>query len=53
MIDSTELTQAVINLHTIARLVEKEFGQEGQLSLDIRRCADRLATVIKPIESKG
>jgi len=36
-----ELVDAVIALHDIARLVEKEIGI-GQLSDDIRNCADRL-----------
>jgi hypothetical protein len=36
-----ELVDAVIALHEIARTVEREIGQ-GQLSDDIRRCADRL-----------
>jgi hypothetical protein len=40
------LEQAVIQLHDVARLIEKEIGT-GQLSEDIRRCADRLASVIK------
>ena len=36
-----ELVDAVIALHDIARTVEKEIGR-GQLSDDIRSCADRL-----------
>jgi hypothetical protein len=36
-----ELVDAVIALHEIARTVEREIGQ-GQLSYDIRKCADRL-----------
>ena len=36
-----ELVDAVIALHDIARTVETEIGQ-GQLSEDIRRCADTL-----------
>ena len=36
-----ELVDAVIALHDIARTVEKEVGR-GQLSDDIRNCADRL-----------
>jgi hypothetical protein len=35
------LVDAVIQLHDIARLVEKEIG-EGNLSHDIRNVADRL-----------
>jgi hypothetical protein len=36
-----ELVDAVIALHEIARTVEQEIGR-GQLSDDIRSCADRL-----------
>jgi hypothetical protein len=36
-----ELVDAVIALHEIARTVEREVGH-GQLSNDIRKCADRL-----------
>lgn len=37
------LSDAVIQLHDIARLVEQQIGQ-GALSDDIRQCADRLHT---------
>jgi hypothetical protein len=40
-----QLKQSVIELHDIARSVEREIGQ-GQLSLDLRDCADRLAMLI-------
>ena len=36
----------VIQLHNIARLVESQIGQ-GQLSADIRGCADRLHELTK------
>jgi len=36
-----EIVDAVIALHDIARTVEREVGR-GQLSDDIRNCADRL-----------
>ncbi len=36
-----DLVDAVIKLHDIARLVENEVG-EGNLSQDIRNCANRL-----------
>jgi hypothetical protein len=36
-----DLIDAVIQLHDVARLVEQEIG-EGNLSHDIRNCADRL-----------
>ena len=39
-----EIEQAIIDLHAIARLVETKIGH-GQLSDDIRRCADTLHTV--------
>ena len=48
-----ELDQVIIDLHNSARQVDKEFGQAGQLSDDIRKCADRLAEVIKRTEMKG
>jgi hypothetical protein len=43
-----DLTDAVIKLHDVARLVERQIGT-GQLSDDIRKCADRLNTLIKEI----
>jgi hypothetical protein len=39
-----EIEQAIIDLHWIASLVEKKIGV-GQLSDDIRQCADRLHVV--------
>jgi hypothetical protein len=39
-----ELIDAVVALHDIARTVEREIGH-GQLSDDIRSCADRLHEV--------
>ena len=39
------LNDAVIQIHNIARLVEKEVGR-GQLSDDIRDCADRLHKLV-------
>jgi hypothetical protein len=36
-----ELIDAVIALHDIARTIEREIGR-GQLSDDVRSCADRL-----------
>ena len=47
-----QVIEQVIKLHDIARIVEQEIGQ-GQLSEDIRKCADRLSTLVKPLkESK-
>lgn len=40
------LDEAVMELHNIARLVEKEIGL-GLLSEDIRDCADRLHKLVK------
>ena len=42
------LEEATIQLHDIARAVEKQIGT-GQLSEDIRKCADRLNTLIKEV----
>lgn len=44
-----DLDQAVIDLHNIARLVESDVGI-GQLSIDIRKCADRLTVLLNPIK---
>lgn len=41
-----KLHDSVIHLHEIARIIEQEIGQ-GQLSLDLRDCADRLAMLLK------
>ncbi len=38
--------QEIIDLHLIARKIEKEIGQ-GQLSEDLRKLADRLNDVVK------
>ena len=40
------LDEAVIQLHNVARQVEKEIGR-GQLSDDIRDCADRLHKLVR------
>jgi hypothetical protein len=36
-----DLVDAVITLHDVARLIESAIGR-GQLSDDVRKCADRL-----------
>ena len=41
-----ELEIAVFELHNIARTVEKRIGI-GQLSEDLRKCADRLHALVK------
>ena len=43
-----ELEMAVFELHDIARLLEQHIGQ-GQLSDDVRKCADRLHELLKPL----
>jgi hypothetical protein len=45
MKEKSQLLDAVIQLHNIARTVETEIGR-GLLSDDIRDCADRLHQVI-------
>jgi hypothetical protein len=44
-----ELEYAVIRLHDIARLIEETIGV-GELSKDIRKCADRLNDLNKITE---
>ena len=44
----TNLNQAVINLHDIARLIEQDLGT-GKLSIECRRLADRLSECINPM----
>lgn len=44
----TNLDQAVIDLHNIARTIEQDLGI-GKLSIECRRLADRLSDIIKPI----
>lgn len=46
-IKMTNLDQAVIDLHDIARKIEKDLGT-GKLSIECRRLADRLSEVINP-----
>lgn len=46
------LDQAVIKLHEVARLIEQQLGK-GQLSEDVRECADRLSDLLSPIEKTG
>jgi hypothetical protein len=41
-----EIEYAVIRLHDIARLIEKAIGF-GELSKDIRKCANRLSDINK------
>ena len=41
-----EIEYAIIRLHDIARLIEEKVGV-GELSQDIRKCADRLNELSK------
>ena len=43
-----EYSDAVIDLHRIAAMVEQKIGK-GQLSEDIRSCADRLHEITKEV----
>ena len=43
-----QVIDQVAKLHDIARIVEFEIGR-GQLSEDIRKCADRLSTLVNPL----
>jgi hypothetical protein len=45
----TNLDQAVIDLHNIARTIEQEFGT-CKLSVECRRIADTLSTLTSPIK---
>ena len=45
-LDRNELEQAIIELHNIARLVERDIGP-GELSHQIRDAADTLSTLIR------
>jgi hypothetical protein len=48
MLEETKfnLLDGIIKLHDIARLIEQELGQ-GNLSDDVRNCADRLNVLLK------
>ena len=48
---NAQLSQAVIDLHDIARLLEATIGS-GALSEDIRKCADRLHELNKPLKEQ-
>jgi hypothetical protein len=47
-IKMTNLDQAVIDLHNIARTIEQDLGI-GKLSIECRRLADRLSECITPL----
>ena len=45
-LDRSELEQAIVELHNIARLVERDIGT-GELSHQIRDAANTLSTLIR------
>lgn len=46
-----KIDEAIIQLHNIARLIENKIGK-GTLAQDVRQCADRLNTLLQPLETK-
>ncbi len=46
-IELEKLHEEVITLHEVARTLERAFNGRGQLSDDIRNCADRLSELLK------
>ena len=46
-----QLNDQVIELHNIARIIEQVIGR-GQLSEDIRGCADRLNQLLQPLKEE-
>lgn len=46
-----EFDNAIIQLHDIARLIENKIGK-GTLAQDVRQCAERLNTLLQPLETK-
>ena len=46
-IELAVLNDEVIKLHEVARTLERAFGGRGQISDDIRNCADRLHELLK------
>lgn len=46
--ETKDFSQSVIDLHNIARKIEQEIGC-GQLSNDLRKLADTLSDLIKPV----
>lgn len=49
MNNQPELDLAVIQLHDVARIVSEKIG-DGTLAEEIRKCADRLDLLIKPMK---
>ena len=48
---NNDLTQAVIDLHNIARLIERDIGT-GELSHQIRSAADTLVSLMRYMPTK-
>lgn len=46
-IELAVLGDEVIKLHEVARTLERAFNGRGQISDDIRNCADRLSELLK------
>lgn len=46
---NNQMADAVVRLHEIAQLIEREIGS-GNLSEDIRACADRLDVLTQPFK---
>jgi len=44
------LEDAVIQLHNIARLIESKIGS-GSLAQDVRKSADSLNTILRPLKA--
>jgi hypothetical protein len=43
---SYDLEDAIMMLHNIARIIEREYGFRGSLAQDTKKLADRLAEVL-------
>ena len=41
-----DLEDAVMQLHNVARTIERELGFGGTLAQDVRQCADRLNEIL-------
>lgn len=49
---NSQLHDAVTQLHDIARMIEQEIGS-GNLSEDVRDCADRLHVLTQPFDPEA
>lgn len=48
-----DLEDAVMMLHHVARTIEREWGFDGSITRDIRRCADKLSDAINAPVQQG